>query len=69
MNSNNFYNILSESSIADIAREKKIFVMIIGGVASGKSFVYEKYLKHLPLLDIDKYTFKLSGVIGKLPER
>jgi len=57
----NFKSFLNENTIQEILNEPKIFVMIIGGVASGKSYIYEKNFKSLPLIDIDEYTKKLSN--------
>jgi len=56
-----FETFLTESTVQDVLNEPKIFVMIIGGVASGKSYIYEKNFKSLPLVDIDEYTKKLSN--------
>lgn len=49
------------NEIADILNEENIFIMIIGGTASGKSFCYKNNLSLFPLIDIDEYTFKLSN--------
>jgi len=56
-----FKAFLTESTFQDVLKEPKIFVMIIGGVASGKSYIYEKNFNSLPLVDIDEYTKKLSN--------
>lgn len=61
----NFKDFLLEStSVSDILRsvqERPTFVMIVGGVASGKSYFYEQNLKSIPLIDIDEYTTKWSN--------
>jgi len=56
----NFIEFLSEGTLTDIAHEKKIFIMIVGGVASGKSYFYDKHFSHIKLIDIDKYTEKAA---------
>jgi len=56
----NFKTFLRESS--PIAGSKEpIFVLIIGGSASGKNYWYENNLKHMKLVDLDVFTKKLSG--------
>lgn len=55
-------NYLNEAdTIQDIITEKNIFIIIIGGVSSGKTYIYHKKFSMFPLIDIDDYTFKLSG--------
>jgi len=50
-----------EISISKLLERPKIFIMIIGGVASGKSHVQELYFSGLKLIDIDEYTKRESG--------
>ena len=40
---------------------KKWFIMIIGGIASGKSYIYNKYFNIIPCINIDDYTKQLSN--------
>ena len=57
-----FRNLVTESSIKSILKEDNIFIMVIGGVASGKSYFIDKNLRgKLPIVDIDEYTEKHSG--------
>ena len=56
----NFLKFLSESVISDIKKEEKIFLLVIGGSASGKNYVYEKNFS-FDLIDVDKITDKLAG--------
>ena len=56
-----FKDFLNESALKDIQKEDKIFIMIIGGVASGKSYIYEKNFSKIKLVDVDEYVKKLSG--------
>lgn len=56
-----FRNFLSESTISGILKEGKIFLLIIGGSASGKNYIYQKNFSKIPLIDIDKITTELSG--------
>ena len=55
-----FFEYLSESVISDINNEDKVFLLVIGGSASGKNYIFEKNFK-LPLVDVDKITHRLSG--------
>jgi len=54
----NFREFLTETTIKDIQKQDKIFVMIIGGGGSGKNYIYRKYFSGLKLFDVDEY---LSG--------
>lgn len=54
------HQFLSESVIAEISREDKIFILVIGGSASGKNYVYDKNFS-FPLVDNDKIARDLSG--------
>lgn len=54
------HQFLSESVIAEISREDKIFILVIGGSASGKNYVYDKNFS-FPLVDNDKIASDLSG--------
>jgi len=57
-----FLQLINEStSISDIIQKENMFIMIIGGVASGKSYVYEKHFSSIPLIDIDEYTERWSN--------
>ena len=55
-----FHQFLPESVIAEISREDKIFILVIGGSASGKNYVYDKNFS-FPLVDNDKIASDLSG--------
>lgn len=57
----NFIQFLNESAIADINNEDKVFLLIIGGSASGKNYIHSKNFSKIDLIDIDKITEKLSG--------
>jgi predicted kinase len=56
----NFFNFLSESVISAIKKEQKIFLLVIGGTASGKNYVYEKNF-NFELIDVDKIAYDLAG--------
>lgn len=59
---NLFRNIVTEASVKDLLKEDYIFIMVIGGVASGKSYFIDKNLRgKLPVVDIDECTKKESG--------
>jgi len=49
----NFKEFLNESIISDIQKEEKIFLLIIGGSASGKNYFFERNFK-MKLVDVDK---------------
>ena len=53
--------IIENSIIDDINNTSPIFVMVIGGSASGKNYIYEKYFSNIDLIDNDKITLKLAG--------
>lgn len=38
-----------------------MFIMVIGGTASGKNWWFDKNLKGLPLIDIDQYILKMAN--------
>lgn len=57
----NFRNLLKESTIKNILSEDKIFLLIIGGSASGKNYIHDKKFSKIDLVDIDKITKRLSG--------
>jgi len=55
-----FSDYLIESSITDINKEDKIFLLVIGGSASVKNYIYNKNF-NIELVDIDAITAKLSN--------
>lgn len=55
-----FNDFLNEGILNDISNEPKVFVLVIGGSASGKNYWYDKHLD-FPLVDIDKITKRLSS--------
>lgn len=59
MGTMNFRSFLSESVISDIKKEQKIFLLVIGGTASGKNYVYEKNFS-FDLVDVDKIAYDLA---------
>jgi len=40
------------------------FIFIMGGSGSGKNYVFDKFLKGIPLIDVDKYTAEYSKEFG-----
>jgi predicted kinase len=50
-----------DDKIADILKEESIFVLVIGGSASGKNYIFEKNFKNIELIDNDQITKELSG--------
>jgi predicted kinase len=59
---NLFRNLVTEASVKDLIKEENIFIIVIGGVASGKSYFIDKNLrKNFPVVDIDECTEKESG--------
>jgi predicted kinase len=59
---NLFRELVTESSVKELLKEDHIFIMVIGGVASGKSYFIDKNLrKHFPVVDIDECTEKESN--------
>jgi predicted kinase len=53
---------LQESDkIKDILSEESIFVLVIGGSASGKNYIYDLNFKNIELVDNDQITKELSG--------
>lgn len=56
-----FKDFLNENPKKDILSSDKVFLLIIGGSASGKNYVHEKHFKKIPLVDVDAITTKLSG--------
>lgn len=56
-----FRDYLNESSAADILKEDKVFLLIIGGSASGKNYIHKKFFSKIDLVDVDAITTKLSG--------
>lgn len=55
-----FREMLNESALSDIKNSDKIFLLVIGGSASGKNYVYEKNF-NFDLVDVDAITKRLSG--------
>lgn len=55
-----FKSFLLENVITNINKEDKIFLLVIGGSASGKNYIYHKNFK-FDLVDVDKITHDLSG--------
>jgi len=54
--------LLQESDkIKDILSEESIFILVIGGSASGKNFIFNKNFKNIELVDNDEITKELSG--------
>ena len=52
---------LVESSTKDILSSDKVFLLIIGGSASGKNYIHGKYFSKIDLVDVDEITKELSG--------
>ena len=49
------------STIKSLVKTEKVFIMMIGGAASGKNYIAHKHFSELKLVDIDQYTKELSG--------
>jgi predicted kinase len=47
--------------ILESIKLESTFVLIIGGSASGKNYIYNKNFKNIPLVDNDQLTKELSG--------
>ena len=58
--SSQFRDFLEESTLSDIQGQDKVFLLVIGGSASGKNYIFDKNFT-LPLVDVDAITKKLSG--------
>lgn len=54
-------SIKESNTISDIKKQEGIFILVIGGSASGKNYIYEKNFKGIPLIDNDEITKRLSG--------
>lgn len=52
---------LSNNLIDDIKNAAPVFLLIIGGSASGKNYVYEQYFSEIPLVDVDSITKELAN--------
>lgn len=57
----NFRQLLTESSVKDILSSDKVFLLIIGGSASGKNYIHNKHFSKIELVDVDEITKELSG--------
>lgn len=55
-----FKTFLNESSVNDIKNAEPVFLLVIGGSASGKNYIYNKNFK-FKLVDTDEITNRLSG--------
>jgi len=55
-----FIGLLTESDLSTMKNDKKVFVIIIGGSASGKNYWYDSNLS-FPLIDLDKIVYDLTG--------
>jgi predicted kinase/nicotinamide mononucleotide adenylyltransferase len=43
-------------NLKKLAMKEPTFIFLMGGTGSGKNYTYEKYLKGIPLIDLDDYT-------------
>jgi len=56
-----FINIIENNTNNTNNTEKAEFILVIGGSASGKNYIFEKNFKGIPLVDNDEITKRLSG--------
>lgn len=56
-----FREIVETDSISKVIKNENVFVMVIGGSASGKNYIYDKNFSSIPLVDNDEITKRLSG--------
>jgi len=54
-------NQVQNEKITSLLKNDNLFIMVIGGVASGKSFTYNKHFSSIPVVDIDIFKHQLSG--------
>jgi len=55
--------LLENSIINKIKNSTPVFILILGGPASGKNFIYEKYFNNFDLVDVDKIVKSLGGTL------
>jgi len=56
-----FRNIVESNVVTEIKNTESIFILVIGGSASGKNYIFNKNFSNIPLVDNDEITKRLSG--------